>query len=90
MKKHNLTQINQIPNLSSSTPAESYSAPLDSFPRASFSGSPPGESGGATLIHSSLYLKKLIVKEINNYCECTQVSALKEMILRLQKESAND
>jgi len=90
MKKHNLIQINQIPNLTSSTPAESYSAPLDSFPRASFTGSPPDESGGATLIYSSLYLNKLIVKEINTYSECTQVLALEEMLSRLQKESAND
>ncbi len=79
-----------MPNLSSSTPAESYSAPLDSFPMANVSSQPPGESGGATLIHSSLYLKNLIVKEINNYSECTQVLALKEMLSRLQKESEND
>lgn len=90
MKKHNFILINQIPRLKSSTPAESYSAPLDSFPRASFAGSPPGESGGATSIHPSLYLNKLIVKEIENYSECTQVAALHEMISRLQKESVND
>jgi len=90
MKKHNLTQINQIPNPLSSTPAESYSAPLDSFPRASFAGSPPGESGGATNTSASLNLKHAIVKEINNYSECTQVAALHEMLSRLQKESAHD
>lgn len=90
MKKHNLIQINQIPNLLSSTPAECDSAPPDSFPRASFTNPPPCESGGATLLHSSLHLKSLIVKEINNYSECTQVLALEEMLSRLQKESAND
>ena len=90
MKKHNLIQINQIPNLTSSTPAESYSAPLDSFPRASFTGPPPDESGGATLIYSSIHLKSLIVKEINNYSENIQVLGLREMILRLQKESDNE
>jgi hypothetical protein len=90
MKKHNFILINQIPSLSSSTPAESYSAPLDSFPMANVSSQPPGESGGATSIHPSLYLNKLIVKEINNYSECTQVLALQEMLSRLQKESAND
>ena len=90
MKKHNFSLINQIPNLLSSTPAESYSAPLDSFPMANVSSLPPGESGGAPLIHSSIHLKSLIVKEINNYSECTQVLALKEMLSRLQKESVND
>lgn len=90
MKKHNLTQINQIHNLTSSTPAESCSAPLDSFPMANVSSQPPGESGGATYSYSSLDLKNAIVKEINNYSECTQVAALHEMLLRLKKESAND
>ena len=79
-----------MPRLKSSTPAESYSAPLDSFPRASFAGSPPGESGGATNPSPSLNLKNAIVKEINNYSECTQVLALQEMLSRLQKESAHD
>ena len=67
MKKHNLIQINQIPNLMSSTPAASYSASPDSFPMANLSSLPPGESGGATLIYSSIHLKNLIVKDIYNY-----------------------
>ena len=90
MKKHNFILINQIPRLKSSTPAESYSAPLDSFPMANVSSQPPVESGGATHNYLSLNLKNAIVKEINNYSECTQVLALQEMLSRLQKESVND
>ena len=90
MKKHNLTQINQIPRLTSSAPAESYSAPLDSLPRASFSGPPPGESGGATNLNPFFSIHHAIVKELSNYSECTQKLAVEEMLSRLKKESAND
>ena len=82
--------INQIPRLKSSTPAERCSAPLDSLPMANSSSQPPVESGGATHPYPSSNLKNAIVKEINNYSECTQVLALKQMLSRLKKESAND
>jgi len=76
---------NQIKDV---TPAESVRASFGSFSRVAFSSPPPDVSNGAFPIYLST--KQHIVKEISMYPQNIQVSALEEMLLRLEKVSTNE